>query len=307
MTKPNFAVNCGFCKTPFIVKRKSYLDQIRRDKEHIFYCSQECRVAKAKTGKIINCFVCGKEAYKTAKELEEGAQFCSRSCSAQFNNVKRTEEGYSLKDKLKELQCVHCGNPFQGCITTPISLAICGICCTNKEYEYNCVSCGTIIYGSYGGIKYCDPCRAKVVSSKIQIRIDNGTLFSKSIRCEYIFNDKKIRCDSKLEYVCLTYFQSKYDVIYMDRAQMILSYQLDDKVLNYFPDFEIVLKDGTKYLVECKGVVGKKLSDKWHDYNRKSVEKKKVLEKWCQENGYIPFWFDQQRHNKIYKNTKIDA
>jgi hypothetical protein len=21
----------------------------------------------------------------------------------------------------------------------------------------------------------------------------------------------------------------------------------------------------------------------------------------------LPFWFDQQRHNKIYKNTKIDA
>jgi len=296
--KPDFETNCGFCGKLFIVKRKSYLDQIRRNSNHTFYCSDECRREKAKTGQYINCLICGKEVYKKLNEIEAGARFCSSSCAAQYNNQIRL----TTKGKLKNLICAKCGCEYIGSIHTPTSTGLCDLCGS----ESNCIDCGAIIHGS-SGIKYCDFCRTKIVSTKIKNRINNGTLFSKAIKCEYMFNDKKIRCDSKLEYVCLTYFQSTYDVLDMKRADMVIAYIFDEKICHYYPDFEISLKDGTKYLIECKGVVGKKLSDKWHDYNKKAVEKKKVLEKWCQENGYIPFWFDQQRHNKIYKNTKIDA
>lgn len=304
MAKPNFEVNCGFCEKVFSVKRKSYLDLIRRNNTHIFFCSKECRTSHQKTGKVINCVTCGREIYKTLKELEEGSRFCSRSCAASVTNLERVAEGITTKGKNKTLFCAKCGAEYIGSIHTPISTGLCSSC-HPKVFSLNCVGCGITIQGSCGK-KYCDICRTGAVSSKIQIRINNGLLFSKAIKCSYPFHGSLIRCDSKLEYVCLKYFQSKYDILSMERASIILQYTLDGKTRNYYPDFEIILKDGTKYLVECKGVVGKKLDVKWNSYNRKSTEKKKVLEKWCKENGYIPFWFDQQRHNKIYQNTKID-
>lgn len=305
MKKPDFNVNCGFCGVLFCVKRKNYLKQTALDKNHIFCCSKICRLEKSKTGKIINCFLCNKEVYKALKDLKKGAKFCSRSCSATSNNKIRLESGFTTKGKTKTLICSKCKCEFFGSVHTPPSTGLCNICYNYREY--NCIDCNAVICGSRSGKKYCDSCREKSVSSKMQVRIDTGLLYSKSIKCEFAFNDKKIRCDSKLEYVCLSYFQSEYDVLDMRRAQLKLPYLLDSKTKSYYPDFEIVLKDGTKYLVECKGVVGKKLSEKWNDYNRKSIEKKKVLESWCIENDYISYWFDQQKHEKIYKNTKIDV
>lgn len=296
MKKPDFNVECYFCKNIFVVKRKFYLDKTRYDKDHNFFCSKECETKRNKTGQYVNCIVCDNKVYKQEKEIEAGSRFCSSSCAAIYNN----KIGDTTKGKTKNLICSRCGSKYTGSIHTPISIGLCDLC----NSESNCIDCESIIYGCRA-IKYCDLCRKKRFDAQMRNRINNGLLFSKSIKCEYICDGKKIKCDSKLEYVCLTYFSQSYDVLDMKRSTLVLQYFLDDKIHHYYPDFEISLKDGRTFIIECKGVVGKKLSDKWNDYNRKSIEKKKVLEKWCQENGYISFWFDQQRHNKIYKSTKI--
>lgn len=300
--KPDFEAHCAQCGKIVVVKRKKYLDKTRGGLAANFFCNEDCQGAFKKTGAEVSCTYCGKIVYKPKNEIESGANlFCSASCAATFNNFTRTE---TTKGKTKLLNCADCGTEYIGAVNTPVSTGLCPEC-KDAPIEKECEICHCKIYGSYA-IKYCDPCRSKVVGNKIQSRINNGTLFSKSIRCEYDFNGKKIKCDSKLEYVCLYWFDNNFDVVDMKRSDVIIPYSMDNKTLNYFPDFEVYLSDGTKYLIECKGVVGKKLSDKWHNYNRKAIEKKKVLEKWCEENGYIPFWFSQLEHQKLYYSLKIE-
>lgn len=303
MRKSDFKLNCGHCNKEILVKRKRYFDQIRRDPETKFYCSKECRIAKSKTGKLINCLVCNNEVYKSLGDLESGARFCSTSCAAIFNNQLRPTRD---KGKVKKLICSFCDKEYIGSVHTPLLTALCYKCRTMKKVSHssNCIECGIIIYGSYGK-KYCDSCRNKRRITLNQFKVNNGLLFSKSIKCKYLFKNKEIKCDSKLEYVCLYFFNQNYDLLDINRSQIVLQYSLDNKIYNYFPDFEIILTDGTKYLVECKGVVGKKLSVKWNNYNLKSIEKQKALERWCNENGYIPFWFEQKKYEKIYKLFKL--
>lgn len=300
--KPDFEVHCAQCGKIVLIKRKKFLDKTRDGRRANFFCNEDCQSKFKKTGTTISCANCGTLIYKQKSEIESGNRlFCSTSCAATFNNSARAE---TTKGKTKILNCANCNKEYIGAVNTPISTGLCSEC-KNAPFERECKVCFCKIYGSYA-IKYCSPCRSKIYADKNRSRIVNGTLFSKSIKCEYVFHSEKIRCDSKLEFVCLKYFQLEYDVLDMKRANIVLRYFLHGKSRSYHPDFQIILKDGSKYLIECKGVVGKKLNDKWNDYNEKSIEKKKVLEKWCQENNYIPFWFDQQQNDKIYKSTKID-
>lgn len=308
---PNFDVKCGFCEISFFVKRKRYLDAIRKNKDCNFFCTKKCNLDFKKNGKEIICENCGKFTYKTKKEIDEGAKFCSLSCSAQINNQLRIENGFeTTKNKLKELNCSICSIPFVGSINSATSVCLCDPCknqkALNKRKQLlhkNCKICNANILVTLK-TKYCDECRKKVVSDKIQTRINDGFLFSKSIKCKYLFQNLEIKCDSKLEYVCLYFFEKNFPVLEMKRSDKKINYLLDNKRHNYFPDFEIILKNNSKYLVECKGIVGQKLSDKWNDYNKKSIQKRKVLFEWCNNSDYLPFWFDQQEHNKLYNEIR---
>lgn len=53
------------------------------------FCSIDCYTQARKTGRIINCFVCGKKAYKPLKELNRSKYkkfFCSKKCSTPWRN-----------------------------------------------------------------------------------------------------------------------------------------------------------------------------------------------------------------------------
>ncbi len=53
------------------------------------YCSRDCVFAKQRKGKVINCFICNKEAYKSPKELIRSKSkkfFCSKSCQTTWRN-----------------------------------------------------------------------------------------------------------------------------------------------------------------------------------------------------------------------------
>ena len=54
------------------------------------YCSKNCQYESQKKGHAIKCFVCGKEAYKSPKELrgsKSGNFFCSKSCQTIWRNT----------------------------------------------------------------------------------------------------------------------------------------------------------------------------------------------------------------------------
>ena len=76
-------VRCQTCKSYFYAKT-SWLKNGKGK-----YCSIACYTKNKRTGKIINCFVCGKEAYKPLKELNKSQNrkfFCSRTCSTPWRN-----------------------------------------------------------------------------------------------------------------------------------------------------------------------------------------------------------------------------
>ena len=56
-------VKCLICFKEFY--GKPYFLKIGQAK----YCSQECMRIGSKTGKVVNCYACGKEVYKTKKAL----------------------------------------------------------------------------------------------------------------------------------------------------------------------------------------------------------------------------------------------
>lgn len=53
------------------------------------YCSADCRTKSQFKGKLVTCFICNKETYRTPKELKtsrSGNYFCSRSCQTIWRN-----------------------------------------------------------------------------------------------------------------------------------------------------------------------------------------------------------------------------
>jgi hypothetical protein len=107
---------CDVCKNNFY-KPPS---KIARSKTHT--CSIKCRSEASKTKVFINCKQCNKEFFKTPAEIKKSNNnnFCSRSCSASFNNkgVRRNGNDPSnclnCGEKLKESVRKFCSNKCQG-------------------------------------------------------------------------------------------------------------------------------------------------------------------------------------------------
>lgn len=76
-------VTCKICKKEFYGK-PFFLKQ-----GHAKYCSVYCVKIGRRTGSIIDCNVCGKKVYKTAKELrlsKSKKYFCTKSCQTIWRN-----------------------------------------------------------------------------------------------------------------------------------------------------------------------------------------------------------------------------
>ncbi len=76
-------VNCKICKTEFYAK-PSWLKQ-----GWGIFCSRLCLYQGRRKGKIIKCFICGKESYKQPKALNKSKSkkyFCGKSCQTTWRN-----------------------------------------------------------------------------------------------------------------------------------------------------------------------------------------------------------------------------
>ncbi len=76
-------VNCKICRKEFYVK-PSFLKRGWGK-----YCSIPCHRIGSRTGKFLTCSVCGKEIWRTPKDLrcsKSGKFFCSKSCQTLWRN-----------------------------------------------------------------------------------------------------------------------------------------------------------------------------------------------------------------------------
>lgn len=62
------------------------------------YCSPKCQYEGRKGGSVVLCFTCGKEVYRSRKELRVSKSkkyFCSKSCQTRWRNSEFTGEKHA--------------------------------------------------------------------------------------------------------------------------------------------------------------------------------------------------------------------
>lgn len=77
-------VKCKLCSTKFYAKPF----WVKRGFGN--YCSAKCQHLGRRTGKMVRCFICGKEVYKQLKALKHSQSkkyFCSKSCQTKWRNA----------------------------------------------------------------------------------------------------------------------------------------------------------------------------------------------------------------------------
>jgi len=270
-------------------------------------------------------------------------KFCSSSCSASFNNKKRRLTEVTKNKISKSLkkgsivikECEFCKKEF----TVEWSVRnqkFCCVSCASKDRFKNkkikpkkiehlkyvkkiCEYCQNeydAIWKYRNRQKYCcTSCSAKGSMSKeikeklsefMSNKIKDGTFKPKlkSIKCLYKFKNKKIRCDSKVEYSCLNYFENNFDVINIERCDFLLNFDYSGVTKKYNPDFKITTIDNI-YIVECKTILSsKELVRKWSYYYDTIEYKKASLYDYCKNNGFLDFNYNKSLNYKFYKNCK---
>lgn len=79
---------CYQCSNDFFKEKRHIKNALDNNKPGPKYCSPECLYESKHNGKVVNCAQCGKEIYRNKKWLDDSANhFCSKSCSASFNNT----------------------------------------------------------------------------------------------------------------------------------------------------------------------------------------------------------------------------
>lgn len=76
-------VSCKICAKEF------YAKPFFLKNGHAKYCSQKCMRVGSRTGKMVKCYSCGKEVYKTQKALrvsKSKTYFCNKSCQTKWRN-----------------------------------------------------------------------------------------------------------------------------------------------------------------------------------------------------------------------------
>lgn len=99
---------CLACSLEFKMQKKKVVQTLKEKSKYRLTCNKTCqsKVDLIKT----NCFSCNKETFKTKKEVTDSLTkrlFCSKSCSASFNNTLRIK---SKKYSYLYNEC-SCGKP----------------------------------------------------------------------------------------------------------------------------------------------------------------------------------------------------
>lgn len=125
--------NCAYCNKEFKQRNRSSKETPNR------YCSRACyfadRNSKVQSPKkvVTRCAKCGKPVTRWASQINDGPNYCSRSCSnsANWERAKQTKKAKHVP-KL-ERQCKHCGKTFH---IYPYRSREAAFCSRDCFYEY---------------------------------------------------------------------------------------------------------------------------------------------------------------------------
>lgn len=237
----------------------------------------------------MNCENCG-----SSHDGNYGSgRFCSSKCARGFSTKeKRSLINEKVKRKLKKKYfqkiCENCGNDFK-------------MDSAHKDQKTCSVSCASKL--RWKNKEYRD----KITQSTIDYVISGkrkGT--PKARRFKYNFLNKEIRCDSKVEYSCLNYFEEKFRVKDIKRCNFHIDYKIKGKTKKYIPGFIIKTEDA-EYIVECKcffGITDEiKNSKSWNNYYSSIEPKKEALKKYCKDNNKIEFFYTRDLNRKFYDSV----
>ena len=221
-------------------------------------------------------------------------RFCSTKCSRSFSTLKARKEINEKVSKTLSSKTIF----FEK--TCPICSLIFRVKKSRCRKQTCSNSCGSKLSNSRPDVK------EKLSLARTQAIIDGKTNF-KSIKCIYTFKETQIRCDSKIEYACLNYFETVYNAISMKRCSESIEFDDNGQKRRFVPDFIIETFEGN-FIVECKSYASSKsLNEKWRKYNELSILKKQVLQDYAAETNRKSFWFTKDLHLKYYDTTKIIA
>lgn len=230
----------------------------------------------------MKCENCGTEHEGTFGS----GRFCSKFCA--HSNVGKRGKGISRpwKKRIKKIHltlCIHCGIEF--------------------DHDRKRLFCSKLCKDKHGPSVEMREKLSKIFTEKI--KRGEFRSYLKSIKCSYEFKDTSIKCDSKVEYSCLNFFETNYKVISIKRADIVLTYKHDGINKSYLPDFIIDTTEG-KFIVECKAEIGKNanVSRKWGYYYDTIEPKKEALKKYCNENNFISFFYNKGMNSKFYYSCK---
>ena len=100
-------IKCGYCGKLFLKDRGRVNEAIKFKWRQ--YCSKDCRLKATSNKIVVFCGQCNKKILRVPSSVpNSGICFCSRSCSAKFNNDK------SPKRQKKIRICPKCGSNFTG-------------------------------------------------------------------------------------------------------------------------------------------------------------------------------------------------
>lgn len=240
----------------------------------------------------MKCLYCEEnDAIKYSKYAS--GNFCGKICAKKYSsNFNKKEANAKISKTLKLLY--------------PPKLHKCkNKKCRKMVLGYKNKYCSDICKNSWREKYKNDPEYTKKLSEARIRSILNGNTNFNSIKCEYKFGNKIIKCDSKIEYSCLDYFEKNYNVINMQRNIIAIQYKFQNKIKLFLPDFKIETDAGT-FIVEAKSdIVGSKLNKKWHFHKETSKFKKLELIKFCKINNLIPFWYTKKLNRKFYNSLKF--
>lgn len=211
-------------------------------------------------------------------------EFCSRKCAMAFSTkenrkeiskkVSKTLTG-SGNDKIKKV-CLYCQKDFL-VEYKKRNQKFCSISCNSKN-------------------NWTNPEFYKNLSEKISKRNSTGNFYFNSIKSEFDFKDKKIRCDSKKEHDFLDYICKNYEISDIQRNEHQLNYFYGSKNRTFTPDFKITIPKLGVALCECKAVISTNKTNKEVRplYFFTVPAKKKSLVDFCNENNLLAIWWDKK-------------
>lgn len=91
INKSTIKIKCSFCDNEYERYNSWYKAKLKSKPNKKWYCSGECQ-SKDKFNKIdVNCKNCNKSFLKLPNEIKKSPNhFCSKSCSATYNNKNKT-------------------------------------------------------------------------------------------------------------------------------------------------------------------------------------------------------------------------